>query len=121
GDLNGYADDCHGINALVPRVNTNGTLNPAAGDPLDSTVGHGTNMAGVMVAVGNNNSGQYHGGIVGVTGIEPRIRIASCNSGKAEADVSPLIPGVAVPAAAETAIRQCLEHFIALKQAGINN
>lgn len=120
GDNNGYVDDCHGINSMVPRTNADGTLNPEAGDPIDDTVGHGTNMAGVMAAIANNQNGGYHGGITGVAGIEPNIKIATCKSGKVESDVFPLIPGVAVPVAAESAILGCLQYFLDLKQRGIN-
>lgn len=120
GDNNGYIDDCHGINALVPRTLSNGTLNPAAGDPLDDSVGHGTNMAGVMAAAANNRYNGYHGGITGVAGIEPNIKIATCKSGKIANDVLPLLPGTAIAAAEEAAIVQCLQYFLDLKQRGIN-
>ena len=120
GDHNGYVDDCHGINTMVDRVNPDGTLNPAAGDPIDDSVGHGTNMAGVMAAIANNESSSYHGGVAGVTGIEPHIKIATCKSGDFESDVFPLIPGVSIPVASESAIRQCLMYFHNLKQAGVN-
>lgn len=120
GDHNGYLNDCHGINALVSRTHTDGTLNPQAGDPLDDTVGHGTNMAGVMAAASDNPDNAYFGGIVGVAGIEPRIRIATCKSGTFETDALPLVPGTALPVASETAIRQCLEYFHTLKMAGVN-
>lgn len=120
GDDNGYLDDCHGINALVNPQNANGTLNPAAGDPIDDLVGHGTNMAGVMAAIGNNKNGIYHGGVAGVAGIEPHIKIATCKSAKIESDIFPLIPGVATAVAAESAILRCLSYFRDLKQRGIN-
>ena len=120
GDNNGYLNDCHGANMLVDRVNVDGTLNSEAGDPIDNSAGHGTNMAGVMAAEGNNASASYHGGIVGVAGLEPQIRIATCKSAQVESDVLPLVPGVAVPAARETAIRDCLWYFYNLKQSGVN-
>ncbi|RLU04070.1 MAG: hypothetical protein D9N11_00970 [Ketobacter sp.] len=120
GDNNGYLNDCHGINTLVPRVNADGSLNNEAGDPIDNAAGHGTNMSGVMAAEGNNASADYHGGIVGVAGMESQIRIATCKSAQIESDVLPLVPGVAVPAARETAIRSCLWYFYNLKQSGIN-
>ncbi|HVL00560.1 MAG TPA: S8 family serine peptidase [Dongiaceae bacterium] len=120
GDNNGYLNDCHGISAMVPRVNSNGSLNPAAGDPLDGSVGHGTNMAGVMAAASGNLNNQFLGGVVGVTSVEPNIRIATCKSGQAESDVFPLIPGIAIPVASETAIRQCMQYFHDLKMAGVN-
>ncbi|MEE2732381.1 MAG: S8 family serine peptidase [Pseudomonadota bacterium] len=120
GDNNGYLNDCHGANTLVPRVNADGSLNSEAGDPIDNAAGHGTNMAGVMAAEGNNASADYHGGIVGVVGLQPDIRVATCKSAQIEPDVLPLVPGVAVPAAKETAIRDCLWYFYNLKQAGVN-
>ncbi|MAR89846.1 MAG: hypothetical protein CML06_03050 [Pseudomonadales bacterium] len=120
GDNNGYLNDCHGINTLVPRQHPDGSLNAAAGDPLDNAAGHGTNMAGVMAAEGNNASATYHGGTVGVAGLAANIRIATCASANIETDVFPLIPGVGVPAARESAIRQCLWYFYNLKQAGVN-
>ncbi|MBL9210061.1 MAG: PQQ-binding-like beta-propeller repeat protein [Opitutaceae bacterium] len=49
-DLNGYVDDVHGINAAVARS----TLQ--SGDPTDSD-GHGTHVAGIIGAVGDNNRG----------------------------------------------------------------
>jgi subtilisin family serine protease len=120
GDNNGYLNDCHGINAMVDPVNANGSLNPIAGDPIDDLVGHGTNMAGVMAAIGNNKNGIYHGGVAGVAGIEPHIKIASCKSAKIESDIFPLVPGVATAVAAESAILRCLDYFRDLKQRGIN-
>ncbi|HAG95328.1 MAG: hypothetical protein CMK83_25960 [Pseudomonadales bacterium] len=120
GDGNGYLNDCHGISVLVPRLNADGSLNAAAGDPIDNEAGHGTNMAGVMAAEGNNASADYHGGIVGVAGLEDNIQVATCQSAKIEDDVLPLVPGVSVPAAKETAIRECLWYFYNLKQAGVN-
>ena len=120
GDNNGYLNDCHGANVLVPRVNTDGTLNSEAGDPIDNAAGHGTNMAGIIAAEGNNASAAYHGGIVGVAGLQSQIRIATCKSAQIEADVLPLVPGVAVPAAKEAAIRDCLWYFYNLKQSGVN-
>lgn len=120
GDQNGYLNDCHGINTLVSRVNANGSLNPVAGDPIDGNVGHGTNMAGVMTAASGNLDNPFLGGVVGVAGIEPNIRIATCKSGQLESDVFPLIPGVAIPVASEAAIRQCMQYFHDLKMAGVN-
>ncbi|HON07973.1 MAG TPA: S8 family peptidase, partial [Verrucomicrobiota bacterium] len=47
-DNNGYVDDIHGINAI------DGASNP--GDPFDD-YGHGTHVAGIIGAVGNNQKG----------------------------------------------------------------
>lgn len=120
GDNNGYLNDCHGINAMVSTTQSDGSLNPVAGDPIDNEVGHGTNMAGVMAAIGNNGSSGYHGGVVGVAGIESHIKIATCKSGQFESDAFPLIPGVTIPVATESAIRACLAYFHELKQRGVN-
>ncbi|MBN2505259.1 MAG: S8 family serine peptidase [Verrucomicrobia bacterium] len=57
-DANGFVDDIHGINAAA---NT--------GDPWDAS-GHGTKVAGVLGAVGNNSRG--------VTGVAWRLRMMSC-------------------------------------------
>ena len=46
-DINGFIDDYYGINT---------TVTPSNGDPMD-TQGHGTAMAGVIGAVGNNAKG----------------------------------------------------------------
>jgi subtilisin family serine protease/outer membrane protein assembly factor BamB len=54
-DGNGYIDDVHGINAI------NGT-----GTPADDT-GHGTHVAGIIGAVGNNG--------IGISGVAWRVRI----------------------------------------------
>ena len=49
-DGNGYIDDVHGINSLLAK----GTA--GSGDPFDDE-GHGTDVAGVIGAVGNNATG----------------------------------------------------------------
>ncbi len=49
-DGNGYIDDVHGINSLLSK----GTA--GSGDPFDDQ-GHGTAVAGVIGAVGNNGKG----------------------------------------------------------------
>lgn len=57
-DANGYVDDIHGINAQA-----------GTGQPLDE-LGHGTHVAGIIGAVGNNG--------VGGCGVAWRVRIMAC-------------------------------------------
>lgn len=57
-DGNGYVDDVHGINVL------NGS-----GNPWDDW-GHGTHVAGIVGAVGNNS--------VGVAGVAWRVKLMAC-------------------------------------------
>jgi probable HAF family extracellular repeat protein len=57
-DGDGYIDDLHGINAIT-----------GSGDPMDDN-GHGTHVAGIIGAVGNNG--------VGVVGVAWKVRIMAC-------------------------------------------
>jgi subtilisin family serine protease len=57
-DLDGYIDDCHGINALT-----------GSGDPFDDN-SHGTHVSGTIGARGNN--------FIGLTGINWDVRIVAC-------------------------------------------
>ncbi|MBM3873037.1 MAG: hypothetical protein FJ382_04760 [Verrucomicrobia bacterium] len=59
-DGNGYIDDRNGINATASRASA------AAGNPADDN-GHGTHVAGIIGAVGNNGRG--------VAGVAWRVRI----------------------------------------------
>ena len=57
-DGNGYVDDCHGIDVIA---NT--------GDPMDK-VFHGTHVAGIIGAVGNNG--------IGVAGVNWNVKMLAC-------------------------------------------
>ncbi|MBH1988435.1 MAG: S8 family serine peptidase [Myxococcaceae bacterium] len=57
-DHNGYIDDVHGINALT-----------GSGDPMDDNQ-HGTHVAGIMAAEGNNG--------IGISGVVQKAKIVSC-------------------------------------------
>jgi len=57
-DNNGYVDDVHGINAITKK-----------GDPLDDH-GHGTHVAGIIGARGDNS--------IGISGVNQRVKIAAC-------------------------------------------
>jgi subtilisin family serine protease len=57
-DGNGYPDDCHGINTYA---NTS--------DPMDD-YGHGTHVAGIIGAVGNNG--------VGISGVDWQVKVLPC-------------------------------------------
>jgi subtilisin family serine protease len=60
-DNNGYVDDIHGINTVPDGV--------APGNPTD-VFGHGTHVAGIVGAVGNNGRG--------VSGVAWRVQIMAC-------------------------------------------
>lgn len=57
-DINGYVDDCYGFNAILGR-----------GSALDDN-GHGTHVAGIIGAVGNNGTS--------ITGLNWSISIIGC-------------------------------------------
>lgn len=62
-DGNGYIDDCKGWNFAYPYPNS-----PSENDPMDDDVdGHGTHVAGIIGAVGNNN--------IGVSGVNWNVKI----------------------------------------------
>lgn len=113
GDNNGYLNDCHGINTLTHALQADGSLNPAAGDPMDSALAHGTHMAGLMV--GDTGAGM---GIRGVAGTA-NVQVVTCKSGQME-PVLELVPGTALPALTQSRMKQCVDYFIGLKQRGVN-
>lgn len=57
-DGNGYIDDMHGINTLT-----------GSGDPMDDQ-GHGTHIAGVIGAEGNN--------VIGIAGVMHKVSLIAC-------------------------------------------
>ena len=70
-DTNGFIDDYFGINT---------TVTPSNGDPMD-TQGHGTAMAGIIGAVGNNTTG-----IAGVNWQTRIMALKFANSGTSYVD-----------------------------------
>lgn len=87
-DANGYIDDCHGID-------------PADGDsdPMDDE-GHGTHVAGIIGAVGNNG--------VGIAGVAWNVKLLPCKFLTQAGD------GSTADAIA------CLDYVAALKDRGVN-
>jgi hypothetical protein len=83
-DGDGYVDDCYGINVI------NHT-----GDPYDSSGGHGTQLAGIIGAVGNNG--------IGITGVNWQVQIMTC---KGATDDARLI--------------LCLDYVKMMKDRGVN-
>ncbi len=87
-DGDGYVDDCHGIDVV------NGDS-----DPMDD-VGHGTHVAGIIGAVGNNS--------LGVVGVNWQVRMAACKF--LDSAGSGYLSGAIT----------CLEYFQQLRAAGVN-
>ena len=87
-DGNGYVDDCHGIDTA------NGDS-----DPMDDE-GHGTMVAGVIGAVGNNG--------IGVAGVAWNVRLLPCKF------IGPDGDGSTADAIA------CLDYIAALRARGVN-
>ncbi|EHR68926.1 CARDB domain-containing protein,subtilase family protease [Burkholderiales bacterium JOSHI_001] len=87
-DGNGYVDDVHGIDVV------NGD-----GDPMDDN-GHGTHVAGIIGAVGNNT--------LGITGVAWNVKLIACKvlDANGEGTVDKAV--------------ECLEYARALKARGVN-
>lgn len=121
-DNNGYLDDCHGVNTQVERFLEQNPqqLNPLAGDPMDSATGHGTNMAGIIGAVGDNAGSDFHGGIAGITGMHANIRIATCAAAELQFDAYVTIPGLGGAYGTREDILECFAYFLDLKLRGVN-
>lgn len=87
-DGNGYIDDCYGINVVAGNS-----------DPMDDQY-HGTHIAGIIGAVGNNS--------VGVAGVNWETRILSCKF--LDADGYGTIAGAIA----------CLDYIAGMKDRGVN-
>ena len=87
-DGNGYADDCHGIDTA------NGDS-----DPIDDN-NHGTHVAGIIGATGNNAQG--------ISGVARNVKILACKA-------------LDVGGSGSTAdLIQCLDYIADLKSRGVN-
>lgn len=100
-DRNGYVDDCYGANVLCYP---NGIYDPNAhgcnkSDALDDN-GHGTHIAGIIGAVGNN--GYLIPGILWNVKIIPCKFLDSTGVGDIAGEIS------------------CLDYFLSLKRKGLN-
>lgn len=91
-DLNGFADDIHGLNAWS-IVQGGG----AVSDIMDFH-GHGTHIAGIIGAAGNNGKG--------VVGVNWKVKILGCKAGYAEFD--------------NAALLKCADYITDLKDRGID-
>jgi thermitase len=87
-DGNGYVDDCHGID----------TVNDDS-DPLDDE-GHGTHVAGIIGAVGNNG--------IGIAGVAWNVRLLPCK----------FMDDIGVGTTAD--VIECLEYVAMMKDRGVN-
>ena len=87
-DGNGYVDDCYGYNAVLNK-----------GSAVDDD-GHGTHVAGIIGAIGNNNQG--------IAGINWNIKIVPCKflDASGNGDLGDLL--------------ECLQYVKTLKNNGLN-
>jgi len=110
-DGNGYVDDIYGINTTVAKLLESGELNPTAGDPLDQ-FGHGTMVAGVIGAVGDND--------IGISGVSPKVSIVTCKGFSRLSFFGAIFPNLDAIGPSHDSIIQCMEYFAALKESGVN-
>jgi len=69
-DGNGYVDDYYGINTVDDSSNAGcGSSSQSGEDPMDDE-GHGTHVAGIIGAVGNNQTG--------VSGVNWEVKLMAC-------------------------------------------
>lgn len=118
-DGNGYASDCYGASTLAKVGDLGAGLDGVT--QLD-TAGHGTQMSGAMVATANNLDEAYGGGVVGVAGLAPNVKVVTCAAFeiKTAADVSSLPTSTPVLAALPENVLKCARYFTALKDRGVN-
>lgn len=113
-DGNGYVDDCYGINAISGTGLSDQNQN--------DTVGHGTQMAGSMVAAVNNLADPQQGGVVGVAGLAPNVKVVTCGAWelKALSDISTVPQSSPVVAGVPADMLECASYFNRLKDRGVN-
>jgi len=95
-DRNGYVDDVYGIAPGYFSISENIEIN----DPMDFD-GHGTHIAGIIGAIGNNDKG--------VVGINWRVKILPCNV------LNPLLGELT-----DDALLECYSYIESLKDRGEN-
>lgn len=87
-DGNGFIDDCHGFDGAA-----------GYGDPID-TLNHGTHVAGIIGATGNNR--------LGVVGVNWNVKILACKTDDVDGNLY------------DSAILACLEYMARMKDKGVN-
>lgn len=142
-DNNGFIDDCYGINTredwliaineeptpICATYKYDGTyhstlptgceLNPAAGQPTEVTAfDHGTYMASHIIANYSALSSTEQGGVVGLAGYAPNVKLVTCAA--AGLQISSTLP-IALPYAERDAVIACFDYFLDLKlNKGVN-